>query len=479
MKVVYVLAKPTKEQLAKINKLASTELTEEQVFVFRSLSADTLPVSRHSWAGEYFIHMNRDMLTDLKRDYQTGVGLLASHDSRRLPFGRTFDAVIETDRVDGQDVDTLYVDQYIVKYVQDGDTKVPLRTEINGMTTEDIANHVSVGHMFDTSIGFVMTDCKCSICKNDIRDYEQCKHYPGYSYEVMVGDRAEKVRCDILACGGEGLENSIVYAGAVNRAIIQNANDKNDYTANGVQPDVKDDGSQFYNVDDIKKIPLGSEIYCRFSKGAGGMQMFTSTPERQNVEGAEEMTVENKQPETTEYTAATSIQPMGTMYSKEDYDAIAKEKENFETKYNESQTELGKVKDELNKAKEVIEGLSAKAEIAEEYRKDLIQETLSASVKARGNSFNSERYGKYLETLSDSEIKEELSALKDEFKESLGDNRVTETELEDKQDDKVTLSEEEIRQQASINALEIYRSQGGDLIELTKSELKRLKSEQN
>lgn len=479
MKVVYVLAKPTKEQLAKINKLASTELTEEQVFVFRSLSADTLPVSRQSWSGEYFIHMNKDMLNDLKRDYQTGVGLLASHNSRRLPFGRTFDAVIETDRVDGQDVDTLYVDQYIVKYVQDGENKVPLRTEINGMTTEDIANHIAVGHTFDTSIGFVMTDCKCSICKNDIRDYEQCKHYPGSTYEVMVDDKAEKVRCDLLACGGEGLENSIVYAGAVNRAIIQNANDKNDYSAGGVQSDVKDDSTQLYNVDDIKKIPLGSEIYCRFSKGAGGIQMFTTTPERQIVEGVEEMTVDNKQPETTEYQAATSLQPMSTMYSKEDYEAVSKAKEDFENKFNEANEELGKVREELNKAKETIQGLTAKAEIAEEYRKDLIQETLSAATKARGNSFNAERFGKYLETLSDSEIKEEFASLKEEFKDSLGDNRATEVELEDKTEDKVSLSEEELRQLASKNAMEQYRANGGDLIELTKNELQRLKSEQN
>lgn len=465
------MSRPTREQLKKINKLARTELKEEQVYVFRSLSADTLPVSRQSWYGEYAIHMNRDMLGDLKQSYQTGVGLLASHNSSRLPFGRSFDAVIETDKVGDKDVDTLYIDQYIVKYVEDGDVKVPLRTEINGMTTEDIANHISVGHTFDTSIGFVMRDVKCSICRNDIRNYAECSHSPGKHYDVQVGESTEKVRCDILACGGEGLENSLVYAGAVDRALIQNS--KQDFsTDSGVQGDVKEDGTQFYNVDDIKKVPLGSEIYCRFSKGAG-IQMFTATTDRQDMEVVE-MAETNKNPESTEL-QATETTPMATMFSKEDYDAVMGEKLELEGKFKAMETEFNAVKEELAGAKEQVTVLTAKAELAEEYRKDLIEETLSVATKARGNAFNAERFGKYLETLSDSEIKEEFNALKGEFAESVGEHRNTETELEANETGEVELSEEELRQEASKRAMEIFRKNGGDLIALTKSELDKLK----
>ena len=457
--------------MKKINQLSRTELKEEQVFVFRSLSADTLPVRRHGWYGEYAIHMNRDMLNDLKQSYQTGVGLLASHNNNRLPFGRSFDAVIETDRVGDKDVDTLYIDQYIVKYVEDGENKVPLRTEINGMTTEDIANHISVGHTFDTSIGFVMRDVKCSICKNDIRNYAECSHSPGKMYDVQVGDSTEKVRCDILACGGEGLENSLVYAGAVDRALIQNG--KQNYSNDsGVQGDVKEEGTEFYNVDDIKKVPLGSEIYCRFSKGAG-IQMFTATNERQDMEVVE-MAETNKNPESTEL-QTTELSPMATMFSKEDYDAVMEEKLQLETKFKAMEEEFNAVKEELAGAKTQITELSAKADLAEEYRKDLIEETLSVATKARGNAFNAERFGKYLETLSDAEIKEELSSLKGEFADSVGEHRNTEAELENDDTDAVELSEEELRQEASKRAMEIFRKNGGDLIELTKTELEKIK----
>lgn len=466
------MTKPTKEQLAKINQLTKTELKEDQVFVFRSLSADTLPVRRNGWFGEYSIIMNKDMLTDLKASYQTGVGLLASHNSRRLPFGRTFDAVIEMDKVNGEDVDTLYVDQYIVKYVEDGENKVPLRTEINGMTTEDIANHIAVGHTFDTSIGFVMNDVKCSICKNDIRDYSACSHLPGETYDVQTENGVEKVRCNILACGGEGLENSLVYAGAVDRAIIQNGKSTRFSTnESDVQDIVKEQDTELYNVDDIKKVPLGAEIYCRFSKGAG-MTLFTATSERQDTE-VEKMGAENTQ--TTEMTSVElTATPLQTMFSKEDYDAVVADKENLQKQVGDLEAQLSKANEELLKAQSEVEGLTAKAELAEEYRKDLIQDTLSVATKARGNAFNADRFGKYLETLSDSEIKEELSAIKAEFSDAMGEARVTESELSEDEADTVQLSAQEAREEASRRAMSRYRQEGGDLIQLTKEELAKI-----
>lgn len=409
------------------------------------------------------------MLNDLKESYKTGVGLLASHNNRRLPFGRSFDAVVESDLVDGNNVETLYIDQYIVKYVQDGDNKTPLRTEINGMTTEDIANHIAVGHTFDTSIGFVITDVKCSICKNDIRDYTECKHSPGRYYDVQVGDKTERVRCDILACGGEGLENSLVYAGAVDRAAIQNRS-QNFSNTSDVQEPVKDEETELYNVLDIKEVPVGSDIFCRFSKGIG-IEMFTATEERQKTEVTEmaDTTNTNLGVEETEAT------PLATMFSKEDYEAVLGEKAEIEARFAAVTEELSAKNEELAKANEQIEALTVKADLAETYRKDLVEETLSVAVKARGNSFNAERFGKYLETLADAEIKEELNALRGEFTESMGEARKTETELEEEDTDQVQLSESELRNEASKRAMEQYRKSGGDLIELTKAELAKLK----
>lgn len=468
------MTRPTQAQLELINKFTTEDLKPEQVFVFTSLSADTLPVSRQGWMGEYFIHMNKNMLLDLKRDYQKGAGLLASHNSRRLPFGKTFDATIKTDRVGNDDVETLYIDHYIVQYLEGEDgEKIKLGTEINGMTTEDIINHIRVGHTFDTSIGFAITDCQCSICGNDIRDYSKCSHYPGEMYDVQNGDKAEKQRCDLIANGGEGLENSIVYAGAVNRAIIQNGKESFSHDP-AVQPDVKEHDVQMYNVDDVKKIPLNAEIFCRFSKDSG-MQMFTNTPNRQ--ENMEDANMTNQTQETqlgtgVELTAA----PLRTMYSEEQYKQVLEEKVGLGKDLEQAQKDLGKAQEELAVATALNVELQAKAILADQYKADLITETLAAGVKAHGNSFKEERYSKYLATLSVDEIKEERDTFREAFSAGIDEARATRQELDDKGDTTAQMSADEKRAIAAKNAMQRWNASGGtgDLMQMTNEELAKL-----
>lgn len=475
------MPRPTKEQLRKINKLAHTNLDEEQVYVFRSLSADTLPVKRYGWFGEYSIIMNSSMLNSLKKDYKQGVGLLASHDNGRLPFGRTFDAEVVVDHVNGESVETMYVDHYIVTHVKDEEgNKVPLRTEINGLTTQDIVNHIDVGHTFDTSIGFTITEPQCSICKNDIRDHEKCRHLPGVKYDVQVGDKAEKVRCDIIATKGEGLENSLVYAGAVDRAIITHGkfSAENGSTEN-LQGSVNNQDATLYNVDDIKTVPLHSQILCRMSKGS--MELFTTTSERKNIDelkGSEQMATANN----TVETGVTELQT-ADMVSLEEYNKVNSEKEalsakvaEFETKVQEFETKVAELEEELNVANNKVEEFSAKAQLADEFTQDLIEEVVKAGVTARGNAFNKERYEKYAKTLSVSELKEELSAFRNEFAGSIEDARVTSKEVEDKDEETVSLSKAEMRNLAAKNAFKRFKSEGGNLEELTREELAKLES---
>jgi len=474
------MPRPTKEQLRKINKLAQTELDEDQVYVFRSLSADTLPVERWGWFGKYHIIMDSHMLKALKKDYQKGVGLLASHDNGRLPFGRTFDAHIQVDEVDGEPVETLYIDHYIVTHVKDEEgNKIPLRTEINGMTTQDIVNHIEVGHTFDTSIGFAITEPICSICKNDLRDHEKCKHIPGMHYDVQVGDKAEKQRCDVIAHNGEGIENSLVYAGAVRRAIINNQfSQSSEKFSENVQGSVNNGEVTLYNVDDIKTVPLHSPILCRMSKGQ--MELFTTTPERKNIDylkGSEDMSADNK---TVGLSTATDEQK--DVVDKAEYDAKVAEVEQLSNKVSalekekaEFETKIADLEEKLAKAEAQVEELSAKAELADKFTKELIEEVVKAGIQARGNGFNAERYRKYAETLSVDELKEELQAFRDEFPGVIEEARVTSVELEEENgEDTEGMTKYELRQLAAKKAMERYRREGGNLEELTKQELAKL-----
>lgn len=473
------MPRPTRNQLKKINQLSLRELEEDQVYVFTSLSADTKPVKRMGWFGEFEIKFTSKMLNDLKKSYKTGVGLLASHDKNRLPFGRSFDAQVKVDYIDGEPVETLYIDHYIVTHVKDDEgNKVPLRTEIGGLTTQDIVNHIEAGHVFDTSIGFSINKPICSICGNDLRDFDKCRHLPGLHYEVDVDGKTEKRRCDVIVDGGEGIENSLVYAGAVDRAIIQRGSfDQNQ--GEELQNNVNLKGSRLYNVNELKKVPLNAKIFCRLSKDH--MELFATTPERDIDfgKGSEEMAGNDKNVEmvTTE---------LEDVVSKEEFDKAVSEKEalsakvaDLEEQLQKYESEISELKEQLSEKDELIASLQAKSELADQFTEDLIQETVKAGVKARGNVFNAERYEKYLRTLSVDEIKEELKAFKDEFSKPIEDARVTAQKVEGKQEEIVQMSEQEIRNLAARRAIERHKSEGGNLEALTKEELAKLKAELN
>jgi archaellum component FlaC len=493
------MARPSKEQLDRINDLTQNDLKKEQVFVFRSLSADSLPVNRKTMFGkDYSIQISDDLLNKLKDDYSNGVGLLASHDSTRLPFGRTFDAEVKLDNVDGLPVSTLYIDQYIVEYVEtdDGD-KLPLKTEISNMTTQDIANHIRVGHTFDTSIGFsIKTPC-CSVCGLDIRD---CDHQLGNYYEVEEGLQK---RCDIVAVDGEGIENSLVYAGAVDRAKIQNFSKQED-NKHELPYHVNINSTKFYNVNDIKLLPKESDILCLLSKGnldmfalynhkSKGSELMSEikevavveTEELENVSEVFELEVsggEVVQEETKETSLDSELQ-LAYDNLKEDYEKVSNEKEDFYLQLETLKTALNYSKEEVEKLTKQVETLEVKLEksstLVNKFTEELISETIKAGVKSRGNSFNTERFEKYLKTLSIEEIKEELNSLNSEFSSVIEDARVTKVEQELKNtNDYVPLSESQLREQASKTAYKKYVSEGkkGNLEEMTKSiytELKR------
>ncbi|OLP64445.1 hypothetical protein BACPU_26700 [Bacillus pumilus] len=460
---------PTKDQLETINKFSQVPLEEDQVFVFRSLSADTLPVKQFGWFGEYSILMTENMLLDLKQSYKTGVGLLASHNSRRLPFGRTYNAEVTTDSVDGESVKTLYVDHYIVKYTKDSEgNKVPLRTEVNNMTTQDIANHIEVGHAFDTSIGFEITNPGCSICGHDIRDYSKCDHLLGQQYDVMVDGINEKKRCDLVADAGEAYENSLVYAGAVNRAIVvKNDRDSNQMTA--LHDPVNAGDTEIYNVEDVKSLPLNSKVFCSLSKGGMNLFSFTQPENKPKLlsQGGMEMPTNETQAEETKAPAAQE----STVTSQDDIVLSKQLHEQLHSDLKKSQEAEKNLTAELEKAKTLLAATEA---IVQQFSSKLKEETLAAGIKARGNSFSKERFEKYLNTLSLDELAAEKEALEAEFSAPLEAAQLTQKTISEEKPEVANLSAEEKRALASKEAALRFKREGGDIGKLTKEELDKL-----
>lgn len=426
------VAKPTKEQLEKINKLAVKELTEDDVFVFRPLIIDDQVTAYYSKLHENFL---RKIVMDAKK----GVGLLLNHNCFQLPVGRTFDAelVEEHDEEVGDFCKSVYGGVYIDR---------GRNTESN-MTTDDIIKGIESGTIFDVSIGFNASSWKCSICGNDIRDYMSCPHIPGKKYIVQDEEGNDIVETCIVNVGedgeGELLELSLVYAGACGRATI-----KNEFSNDSVIE--LDKGTKLTLVDNFKNVPLYAKIYQYYSKD--GVALYTDTDER--TEGAEYLA---KRSETeviltklyeimkntfgievsSEEELISKLSELGLELSKVKEELAAKESE-LSAKNTELETansELAKAvaeneqlkTDLANKDVEIAE-LNKKAEIVETYRQELTDKALNLGVKLQGNAFQRELFSKFLETLSLDEIKNVVSGFEAEVRNKFAGVRVSEGE---------------------------------------------------
>ena len=122
---------------------------------------------------------------------QHGLPLLMNHNSNQFPVGMWFKAKVdENDQV----IAEFYVPKEIPEY-------------------SDIMSRVDTGILDSVSIGFSADVHDCSICGNDISDYENCPHIPGRKYDNEIA----YVELDEV----KAVEGSLVYSGAVPAAKIQ------------------------------------------------------------------------------------------------------------------------------------------------------------------------------------------------------------------------------------------------------------------
>lgn len=242
------MGKATAEQLKLINRFAKEPLTEENCYVhgFRMIGTRLIT--------DRYLKLDRSLLDVYLKDVKNGdVVQIADHSmggikgwlKLTLPFGRFFDG-----RIVEEDGET-HLDGWM--YMKAGQ-----KTYVEPFTTDDLSEQLDAGTLDDNSVGICWDRSECSICGNDIRDYDNCSHWPGVTYKVKGKDYL----CYVIAKPVDGensracmLENSLVGVGAYPDAghlAKEGQNEKPRYT-------------KVNNMLELKLIPKEEPVFCLFS----------------------------------------------------------------------------------------------------------------------------------------------------------------------------------------------------------------------
>jgi len=171
-------------------KVKPTEGSYRKAAVF----IDTKPTTRKT-------KFKNNALSEVSNFINTkSLPLMMNHDTGNFPSGRWYEAKINEEN---QVIAKFFIPQEVKEY-------------------GDIKTRIDTGLLDSVSIGFSAGIHDCSICGNDINDYENCSHIPGREYE---GETCYVMLDDILP-----QEGSLVYSGAVPDAKIKGG-DASEYSA--------------------------------------------------------------------------------------------------------------------------------------------------------------------------------------------------------------------------------------------------------
>lgn len=313
--------KPTKEQLEKINRFTKRPLTEDEVSV-------VLVEAGSKELSAYYTSFDTKTLKKFAYDLQRGdVAASIFHKTRDvLPPGRSFDGYIVDDN-------KVYGWFYI-----------PHETDEFGLI-----KRLEYGTIFDVSMGVNTTFPECSICHNDLRDFDKCKHYPGQTYQVETPT---------------GMKEELCYA------ILRGTKEEN-----GMYSDVSLSEVSFVTDG---AIPGAGVKDFQLQKTEGGVQQFTSTqyyvPAVVSVPSVSTypISVEVKMDKETIDKLFEKLSVLEQAFNKkvEDYEKAVAE---FKAKLEEKETELA----------------AAQAK-TQEYQAALAEILVMQRTKLEGNAFDAE-----------------------------------------------------------------------------------------
>lgn len=191
----------TDEDLKKINKYTLTNVTAEEVFIFKAVIADNEQDDRND------MPFNLKALQDLKKLYP-GKTMLKDHARKSdNQIARVYDTELVQNANKTTELGELHTDLIAKIYVMVTESNKDLITEIKGGIKKEV------------STSTVAKRIVCNICGCDnMKEY--CRHWPGREYDrVDANGKSTKKRCKMLLDGAsEAYELSFVAVPAQPRA---------------------------------------------------------------------------------------------------------------------------------------------------------------------------------------------------------------------------------------------------------------------
>lgn len=431
------MASPTPEQLAKINRFSKIPLTIEDVVVhsFRMIGTKFIP-SRYlrfdaSLLDKYLANVNNGDVVQIADHSFSGWG-----GNVTLPFGRFFEGELVRDGADVQLDGTMFMPKGAKTYIGD-------------YTTDDIDQQIESGILFDSSVSVTWGFSECSICHCDIRDWQNCNHWPGKTYEQADGSEA---LCYVIAKPAPPprqddsmmIENSIVCAGAYPDAGVLSVNQSRDHSicAQGGK-------TVLNNMADLKLVKQDAPVFCSLSSNSATFKI--KSEDIRDASELHQMQHELYQMDELpgDYTKAKLcaehkkvvqeiLDAGGEHFMRDALDGALNdalkarskkgsedpvtddEKLAFEQEITELKKFLTDKDGEIASLKEQVEQLTVNAELGVKYREDVIETALASGVRDQGNEFKADMYKKMFAGLSIDEIKEMGEAWEHSALEKLG-----------------------------------------------------------
>lgn len=435
---------PTEEQLAKINKLAKRTLSADEVFAFSGKSAGDMLIPNR------YTRISKELLQVMADDAKKGVSFMLNHNwsswggIQGIPYGKVFDGEIKASTEIDEAVE-LHLSKYIFR-----DDEVT-----DGISANALIKKIETGILSDTSISFSTDIMKCSICGKNYFSRE-CSHWRGAKYEM--GDGTTKT-CTVTAMPPSIIipynnnalyEESIVWDGAYPGAMVSQAKDGDI---------IELPTGNFAVLGDKEELPDNTAFLNKYHNG--NILTMVKKSDHKKVhnlggidegrkEGVKKLMNEKLQKmlkdfgmsveETEKLTVDDASEILNQLAEKWDKLNVALKAQDVTLSIGEDGGSITLPKSTLSNAEEFLSKETVKEKLGaeltadnvlnlakegQEYRKQLIDDTIAMGVRAMGNEFKAETWKVTLSTMESSAIKDIMANFETQAKNNIPNGRQT------------------------------------------------------